>query len=368
MFFYRHEKHARLTLQYPQARVVHDTTNKLGIDYYRQSFNAITLTVSPFKAVHHKTQGLHYLSDLISQQQGYIVYPLASAEACAVAAYVMSQCQLVYDLQCWHLTQLTAVQKAWLFKYPVLDMHYWIMYGSWSWCEDCGSFCYNDAYFKEQVYQNQAASNTPDLLSTNRRQVPDDPVEHCPGSVGVSSRWWYLPGMYHPVKYCERCTRPPQGMSAGAFLARSMRQRRQQHEQEDPHRAEPLQRTGQLYRIPRVRNVDSPFRAWSRECVTWPRYAHGEYHTRGQPGECMLELNQDERRALQIVVLMTQVRKENYGGVHQFNWKKTGLSRAYFKAHLVDEVSMPTDRCKAAFRFLMHNNLQDVPGIAGPTY
>ena len=53
---------------------------------------------------------------------------------------------------------------------------------------------------------------------------------------------------------------------------------------------------------------------------------------------------------------MTQVKKERYGAVHQFNWKKIGLSRAFFQAHRVEERGMPTDRCKAAFRFLMHNN------------
>ena len=92
-------------------------------------------------------------------------------------------------------------------------------------------------------------------------------------------------------------------------------------------------------------HVDSTFTAWSRECVTWPTFEHGEYHTRSQSGESMLELNQEERRALQIIVLMTQVHKEAYGSVHQFNWKKTGLSRAFFQSHRVDEY-MWISQCK----------------------
>ena len=50
------------------------------------------------------------------------------------------------------------------------------------------------------------------------------------------------------------------------------------------------------------------------------------------------------------------MRKETYGAAHQCNWKKTGLSRAYFKSVLVDEASMPTARAVAAYRFLMENN------------
>jgi len=70
----------------------------------------------------------------------------------------------------------------------------------------------------------------------------------------------------------------------------------------------------------------------------------------------MLDLTQEEKRALQIVVLKTEVNKESYGAVHQFNWKKTGLSRAYYKEVLVDERSMPTARAAAAFRWLCDNS------------
>ena len=70
----------------------------------------------------------------------------------------------------------------------------------------------------------------------------------------------------------------------------------------------------------------------------------------------MLELSEEERSALTIVILHTSVRKETYGAAHQFNWKKVGLSRAYYKKFAVTEEAMPTQRAKAAFRYLMAHN------------
>ena len=70
----------------------------------------------------------------------------------------------------------------------------------------------------------------------------------------------------------------------------------------------------------------------------------------------MLDLSVDEQRALQIVVLRTSVESETYGAAHQLNWKKVGLSRAYFRPSRLAEHSMPTPRATAAFRFLKENN------------
>ena len=42
-------------------------------------------------------------------------------------------------------------------------------------------------------------SHSPEAIAVHRRKVPSDPVVHCHGAVGVSSRWWYLSGMYKPV-------------------------------------------------------------------------------------------------------------------------------------------------------------------------
>ena len=70
----------------------------------------------------------------------------------------------------------------------------------------------------------------------------------------------------------------------------------------------------------------------------------------------MLHLTDAEVKALAIVVLKTDVKQERYGAAHQHNWKKVGLSRAYYKKVLVCEESMPTARAKAAYRFLAKNN------------
>ena len=70
----------------------------------------------------------------------------------------------------------------------------------------------------------------------------------------------------------------------------------------------------------------------------------------------MLALTQTEKDALRIIVLVCKVEKEVYGAAHHMNWKKTGLSRAYYKKTQVDERSMPTRRAAAAYRFLVQNN------------
>ena len=72
----------------------------------------------------------------------------------------------------------------------------------------------------------------------------------------------------------------------------------------------------------------------------------------------MLELTQAEKDALRIVVLVCKVEKEEYGKGRGdlMNWKKTGLSRAYYQNAQVDASSMPTNRAAAAYRFLMEHN------------
>ena len=114
-----------------------------------------------------------------------------------------------------------------------------------------------------------------------------------------------------------------------------------------------VDRTSQLYRIP-VAMISGD---QAKECISWPRYCHGEFSFQNTTGSSMLELSLDERRALVILVLRTSVQQEKYGAAHHHNWKKVGLSRAYYKKELVCEQSMPTDRSKAAFRFLMANNM-----------
>ena len=44
----------------------------------------------------------------------------------------------------------------------------------------------------------------------------------------------------------------------------------------------------------------------------------------------MLEFSVLEQRAIQVVSLRCEMRKETYGRADHFNWKKVGLSRAYY--------------------------------------
>jgi len=73
----------------------------------------------------------------------------------------------------------------------------------------------------------------------------------------------------------------------------------------------------------------------------------------------MLDLSTEEADALQIVVLHCELRKETYGGPHQFNWNKVKLSKAYFAKELVAEsrlIEKGMPKAAAAFRYLMAHN------------
>ena len=112
-------------------------------------------------------------------------------------------------------------------------------------------------------------------------------------------------------------------------------------------------RKHQLYVIPRVgeRSGGSAI-----ECATWPRYHCGCFSLTSRYGDSMLDLSVEEQQALKIVVLLTAVRAETNGAAHQLNWKKVGLSRAYFQQTRLQESTMPTPRAVAAFRFFQDNN------------
>ena len=243
------------------------------------------------------------------------------------------------------------MQRSYSQQYPQVDFQFWVMYGSWSCCSACGSFFFNDKYFREKVFKDTATSVTCDLLAPHRRQVPTDPLVHEYGSVGVSSRWWCLPGMYSPVVHCGRCTPPPRGHTASASMTDAMRARNDQYAAGETFRA-----TGELYKIPRMVADGAAFQAWSPECIKFPRYHHGAFHLQNTTGQSILELTEEEQRALRIVCLKTSVQAERYGGAHQLNWKKVGLSRAWYQKSAVQAHSMPTPRAAAAFHFLMEHN------------
>ena len=70
-------------------------------------------------------------------------------------------------------------------------------------------------------------------------------------------------------------------------------------------------------------------------------------------GISFLELSVHEQKALVVVNLVVTAPQEKKQPCH---WKKTQLSRAYFKGDLVHRDAMPSEKCKAAFDFLMKNN------------
>ena len=130
--------------------------------------------------------------------------------------------------------------------------------------------------------------------------------------VGVSSRWWYLAPMYKLSTTCGAST-PPDAELVPQPLPVRYRSKGAPRYALVPERAHPcrvpIQRTAQLYRVPRDRQAaDVDPRA--RECVTWPRYRDGEFVLAHGPGESMLQLTEEEHRALQVVCLRTQVRQE----------------------------------------------------------
>jgi hypothetical protein len=233
----------------------------------------------------------------------------------------------------------TAVQRVPPDSFPKTDIDFWVKYGTWSMCTSCGCYHFNDEYFRQVVYQKQRAAQAKEFHTQYYRSSPSEPLEHCEGALGHSSRWWYLVRMYHPAAPCMRCTLPiiRDGERVSVDVGASVR------------------RSQNLYKVPRVAPPGGIPLHWAREVVTWPRYEAGEF-VFGGVGDCLLELSVEETRSLSIINLRTQVEKESYGAAHHFNYKKVGLSRAWFGKQLVKEEALPTERAKAAYRFLMQQN------------
>lgn len=215
--------------------------------------------------------------------------------------------------------------------------------------------------------EDRQTSSSPDLLSSVRRISPSDPCVHSPADVGVTSRWWYLSGMYKPEFQCGHCTKrvniPVSASSsapAGKLLLEMMRRKRKEKYEaagiasSGGGSGQDVVKSGELYRIPC--NDLSSKKSLAHECIFFPRYRQGSFVNFGVHGDSILELSIEEARALQIVVLRTKVKAEKYGAAHQLNWKKVGLSTAYFKSERLSDAKMPTPRSAAAFRYLLENN------------
>ncbi len=256
-FFGRHERHARLPLMYADASVVKDAVPRSVVEAYEKTFLGEDLPETAFLSMGTAGAGSYERAMAVARDSKYIVFPKASADACLVVAYSLLKCALVFARQAWQGTRLTPIQATWAPKYDLPDFRFWVMYGSWSSCKACGSYFFNDKHFSEAVYQDQVTSTTPGLLAAHRRGVPDDPVCHASGRVGISSRWWYLPGMYTPsVERCHCCSGAE---TSGALLTRRMAER---------STGPVVSTTRELYRIPVVAKSGGQ----AKECVSWPRY------------------------------------------------------------------------------------------------
>ena len=78
----------------------------------------------------------------------------------------------------------------------------------------------------------------------------------------------------------------------------------------ETHKIAPVAKTGQLYRVPRMhaQGATPAAEPWAAECITWPRYVNGVFALPHKDfaieGESMLELTQEEKDAVRIVVLV----------------------------------------------------------------
>ena len=332
-FFRRHMAYARLPLQFPEATVYKDALPWTLVEAYRRTFARQKLPESAFACMAQGAHGPSWRARTVAVDSGYVAQPRACASACVVASYAMLKCEELFPKQCWYQSMLTAAQRVLPAKYPVEDFKFWDKYGSWSRCPHCGVMFFNDKYFRESVYQDRQTSATPDLLSTARRMEPTDPLEHSHGKVGVSSRWWYLDGMFKMEFQCGSCTKRPkvkkaedaEGVCLGKFFAESLRRRQEKYAAAGQRSAQGCAgqdevKSGELYMVPCV-DVASK-KDMALECFFWPRYRLGSFVLFGTDGDCMLDLTEVEHRALNIVVLRTSYKAERYGAAHHINWKK----------------------------------------------
>ena len=322
-FYLRHDAYARLALEFPDATVHRDALPWATVRAYRETFAGepmpSTVAVCMKSALSRARQVAAH---------GFVSVPRACASATLVCAYASLQCENLFRQQCWFRSSVPAASRSFRDVYPTVDFQFWVKYGSWSRCPHCGVMHYNDKYFSHQVYDDKATSSTPAESVGMRQHIPDDPVEHSDGNVGVTSRWWYLSGMYHPEAHCGACTKPEAIAEARAgetFLDRIQRIRKRKYAAAGSLSArgvagQSVVSSQELYRVP---CVDLSSRdVLSSNCIFWPRYCQREFVLMDKPGDCMLELTEEESRALTVVVLVTKTQSQTYGAAHHANLKK----------------------------------------------
>ena len=102
-FYSRHEKHARLCLQYPTATVHKDSCPWAAVSLYQQSFRDQVLAESAPACLRGEVGEASYARTLrVARDHACIVLPLASADACITVAFSMLKCAEVFKDQCWY--------------------------------------------------------------------------------------------------------------------------------------------------------------------------------------------------------------------------------------------------------------------------
>ena len=326
-FYLRHDAYARLALEYPDATVHRDALPWATVRAYRETFAGEPMPSTVAVCMKSALSRARRVA-----AQGFVSMPRACASATLVCAYASLQCENLFRRQCWFRSAVPEASRSFRDVYPTIDFQFWVKYGSWSRCPHCGVMHYNDKYFSHQVYDDKATSSTPAESVGMRQHIPDDPVEHSDGNVGVTSRWWYLSGMYHPEAHCGACTKPEAVAEARAgetFLDRIQRIRKRKYAAAGSTSArgeagQSAVASKELYRVPCV-DLSSRH-LLSSNCIFWPRYCQGSFVLMDKPGDCMLELTEEESRALTVVVLVTKTKSQTYGAAHHANLKKVRVS------------------------------------------
>ena len=397
-FFNKHEQLAQLRHKYPDACIYNEYLQINSVDAFRRALrrvqNGERLPESAGKLFKDtKAEGVHekvlQCCEEVAAADKILCFPVSSAIGNATVAYAMTTCEDLHACQAWDGSSVDAQHRGFCRRLPDSDFAIWACFGSWQHCPCCGCYSFNEEGFKT-LYSGTSAQLLPAELQHIRREIPSDPVKHSGhADLGPTSHWWSSPTMYRPSASvdhaCGKCTpaaehpRPiahPGEMAMRILRAKARAKAAAKAKPAAKAKAqaaaaavgagkmEPVLRTQQLYRVPRLPPVGQAVPpAWAGEVVSWPRLAPGasEFSMSAVEGCAFLDFTDDEKKALRVIVIHVRKEQEMFSAnpnvpSHYKNWKKVGVSKGFYAPHIVDERSLPTPRCKAAFRWVVKHN------------
>ncbi len=121
-FYVCHERHAQLALRCADATVVTNTMARYVVDAYGKTFAGEVLPATASTAL--QCGWSYKRAKAVAEEAKLIVWPLASSDACCVAAYSMLKCNEVFLKQCWYGSVLNDVQRSFPGKYPAKDFFF----------------------------------------------------------------------------------------------------------------------------------------------------------------------------------------------------------------------------------------------------